>query len=364
MVPSPITAVAADAPAEGVSHFVSVPVTPAFAERRSHRGAASPSERSPCDRSPTDFSFGTTQPLVLPVFLPQAAPCQPADNVHDLEDEFTFGTTAPLVLPDLTHVPKDFPQTGKSPSCGSSDSASNPLKSSPLRPRTSPPRSSPPVATTPPGSPDAPSYYGYDQYNASPSHLQMQAPHQVGAQWSPQALSPYLASHRAAQGYWPSPPAMESVLEYSASPVIVSPDAMVALSPYIPSQVSSQFYWASQPVVGSALDHSASPDVFVLHGDVWDKPSPMMISPASPPEGGTPEGAPEACDLEKGGNEALDDDISRIHELSSRSAWSLQLESKFGSRRRLAAALCIFLLVICIAALVSIICVDPGGSST
>jgi len=268
--------------------------------------------------SPQNFSFGTTQPLELPAVLPQTLPCASADSqAQALDDEFTFGTTVPLALPDLTQVPRDYWNKGNSPASASLASVS--------------PRSSPPKVF---GSPSVPTSRssGYELHNASPDRAQFQQANQVFGHWSPEAVSPYLPSQVAMQGFWSGPTVMQSALGYSPSASLVyaedvwsKPLPIVTLPYEMPAMQNAENYQTQV----SGVDTSAS-----VHLD-----------------------AAKSCDLERGEDEASGDDLPCMHQLDSRPSWGFKFKNA-SPARRFATALCIFLVFICIAALVAIVCVD------
>lgn len=341
-----------------------------------------------------EFTFGTTTPLVLP------------DLTHVPRDDSHAGTVAICASPDSgeSHLASRCSPPRGSSSRGSPD----PARCSP--PRGNPLRSSPQCRSYPSHSSPAPSFYGYAQHNAGLGLAQVQELHQVGAHCSTLAQPCYFPAPVPTQLYWSAPPIYESAVEYSpsalsqfqlpAQPGMYSSAALSQFqSPAQPGMYSSsalshfqapaqpgmysssdlsQFQSPAQPGMQLALEYAASVDDCVRDADDLSKSLPLSVASFSrcgtahfqrEPDCSAQVGhynstastahmdAPADFDPEKGC------DSEFIEELASRPAWWLQLGAKRHSssgRRTVAAAFAISLLLICVVALVLIVCVDLG----
>jgi len=306
------------------------------------RASSAESLGSSGDESPAHaFSFGTTHPLQLPAVLTQSPPC-PAVDSEALDDEFTFGTTKPIELPDLTHAATEIVHTGHSQvSVAAVESGSlccSPSKALAVQ-----------MAGTPPSpSLQTPSTNGYELQFASPDSAQMRGMSQFYGHRSPEAFSPWMPSQVGAHHSLPAPIMMQAARGYSiASGLVYAQDG-----------------WAKPAPMQMSL--ALSPYALPTMEEAQEYPAGKAGAPLFRPNSDTM----QSVDLEPGGCEAAGDDSLGIPELTSRSSWSLpgglslKIEKCFGvsPSRRVVGAVCMVFVLSCIAVLVAIVCVDPGGS--
>lgn len=297
-------------------------------------------------RSPTDFSFGTTDAVRLPAIPPQAPDVTSQADAQALDDDFTFGTTNGLVLPDLSHVPKDC-IIEEVAICAVSEKRSPPKVS---LPRTSPQKQVEASCVSPqPTCYGHGAYDGQNQYNPSPNFAhqlyqlqQMQQVEQLQLamnHWNHQAIYPHLMQ--------------------AASPDYLRQMALLNQMQHIQS---------FQPTMDTIYSY-ASDQSGMLEVDAWSKPLPMSVvsSPEKQvaPENSRPQVSPAEAvgyvgDIETEGTPEMydeDEEPSVIPELGSRPGWLMRVERKCKvfSGRSMAAAFCIvLLLLICIAVIVLI----------
>jgi len=292
--------------------------------------------------SPKDFSFGTTQPLQLPVIPTEVLASLSADSPM-LSDEFTFGTTMPLGLPDFTQLAgrKALPTSpldcatpctpGSSTSKALSTYDASPAALASRSPGLESHRTSTEYALAQQAHQVA--YHnalalrspGQVVHSASPEYALAQPAYHAAHHWSSEPVSPYMASNVAAQGLWPAPHVLQSGLGYPAlGALIVSLPSAYGMSPIQDCPVEVD-------VAGSMVSNA-----------YWD--------------------AVKSCDLEADVDESVSD--APLRTLVSRPSWWLRCEAirEMSSARRCALVLLIFLVLICIAAFLLIICVDPGGT--
>lgn len=321
---------------------------------------------SPKASSPKDFSFGTTHPLQLPAALP-AAPAEM--QVEALDEEFTFGATKPLALPDMSHVPKDYGQ----------GSGTAPLEWASPQTR-SLGRSSPGRSLGAPASPSIQSLHtsrsrfsGHGLHKVSPDQpyqQQIVEPSQVLGNWSPgtpeEAITPYLASQVAVAGYQCGAPLVMQAAHAYAMPAAGN----IAYGHTLAAHMAYGHPMLASPYAQFADDILSKP-AGTLPAIPCDMHAPQSMLQDYPSGAGTPGALAASLDLdsaksndpEMGSDEAVGDDSLCIPELESRPSWRVKAESlclDLSPARRVAAALVMFLLVICIVALIAIVSVDSG----
>lgn len=274
-----------------------------------------------------DFSFGTTRPLQLPMVLPPV----PSGNVEVLDDEFTFGATMPLSLPDLTHIPKEAVHIEKTPPSSQRDSVAS---------RWSPPKT--PQASA--SDANALRIPGAEYRSVNENYAQVLGGYEH-AGWNANAVSQTFTPTPdfKVQSWWPSPPGSISPVSYSCPAASLVFDASVWSKPLpsvmmpmtLPCAACLEPSIQAYPTEGSFADSYIDAGVHVDAGKLYD------------PEAG------QFDDPEAGEDVAANDGPYLNDELAS-APWR-------PTYRRLAAAFCIGILLLCIAALVLLLCADLRG---